>query len=266
MNGFKPTGYGPSAGFKFPPKFGFTGSTGSVTQVSPYTRRLAKPFVQPKAFADGGFVREDNPRMRESSPGDEGSALVRRAKSYCALDQESGGKTPLRPGYKKGGMAKKGKKPSPMMMKKADGGMVRQRGMGALSDREVRMMNGAPRTKADGALTDAERKMMDAALRSSLPKKAAPATAIKEKFYADGGKVARGSSAKGFWASMKDVPALINAAPALIKESAQGAMRRTQQDVSDTKRRHIDRIVDSNGASNYARGGKARSKTGMTKC
>jgi hypothetical protein len=230
MNGFKPTGYGPSAGFKFPASMGFTGSTGSVTQVSPYTRRLAKPIIQPKAFADGGFVRQDNPRMKESSPGDSGSALVRRARSYCALDQESGGKTPLRPGYKKGGMAKKGKKPIPMM-KKADGGALSAKGHGPVR-----------------------------------PRVGKPTAPMKEKFYADGGKVARGSSSKGFWASVKDIPALINAAPTLIKEGAQGAMRRTQQDVSDIKRRHIDSIVDKGNASNYSRGGKARSKTAMTKC
>jgi len=107
MKGFKPTGYGPSAGFKFPARMGFTGSTGSVTNVSPYIRR--------KAFADGGFVRQDNPRMKSEEVGDQGSALIRRAKSYNNLDQESGGKTPLRPGFRKGGR-----------MKKADGGPVRR--------------------------------------------------------------------------------------------------------------------------------------------
>lgn len=243
MKGFKPTGFGPKAGFVFSAKQGFTGSTGAYTNVQPYVRR--------KAFANGGFVRQDTPRMTESSPGDSGSALVRRAKSYCALDQESGGKTPLRPGYKKGGMAKKKmpmkKDPNPMM--KADGGTV---SMSALSQ------VGRMRKRA---------------------KPPASASMVKEKFAADGGMVrgsssdkkyvpsaVRGSSSKGLWASMKDIPALVNQIPTLAKDAAQGAMRRTQQDVADSKRRRIDSIADgTNTASNYARGGKTKRGL-MTKC
>lgn len=95
MKGFKPVGRGPSMGFKFPASMGFTGSTGSVTNVSPHVRR--------KAFANGGFVRQDNPRMKSAVVGDSGSALVRRSKPTTQLDQESGGRSPLRPGFKKGG-------------------------------------------------------------------------------------------------------------------------------------------------------------------
>lgn len=111
MKGFKPTGYGPTAGFKYPSSMGFKGSTGAYTNVSPYVRR--------KGYANGGFVREDNPRMKEATIGDQGSALIRRARSSNNLDQESGGKTPIRPGYKKGGKAKR--------MHKADGGGVKKR-------------------------------------------------------------------------------------------------------------------------------------------
>ena len=106
MKGFKPTGFGPSAGFKFPARMGFTGSTVNVTQVSPYTRRAAKPHIAPQHFADGGFVRQDTPRMKVDVIGDQGSSMVRRAKPYCDADQESGGKSPLRPGYKHGGKLK----------------------------------------------------------------------------------------------------------------------------------------------------------------
>lgn len=113
MKGFKPTGYGPREGFHFPASHGFTGSTGNVTNVSPYTRRLAKPHIKPQAFAEGGYVRQTGSL-------DEGSSMVRRARSYNNADQESGGKTPLRPGYKKGGSTKK------KVMKKADGGHVAQ--------------------------------------------------------------------------------------------------------------------------------------------
>lgn len=99
MKGFRPTGYGPSSGFRFPKSMGFSGSTDAFTNVQPYIRR--------KAFASGGVVRQDNPRMKTESIGDQGSGLVRRAKSSSSVDQESGGKTPLRPGFKRGGVAKK---------------------------------------------------------------------------------------------------------------------------------------------------------------
>jgi hypothetical protein len=115
MKGFKPVGPGPSVGFRFPASMGFTGSTGSLTNVSPHVRR--------KAFANGGFVRQDNPRMTRAVVGDSGSALVRRSTPTTQLDQESGGRSPLRPGFKRGGNAR---------VKKADGGDVRAKGHGPI--------------------------------------------------------------------------------------------------------------------------------------
>lgn len=94
MKGFKPTGYGPTKGFTFSSKHGFTGSTGSVTNVAGYTRR--------KGYASGGIVKEGY-QPKVESVGDSGHATVRRNKPSTDLDQETGGKTPLRPGFKSGG-------------------------------------------------------------------------------------------------------------------------------------------------------------------
>jgi hypothetical protein len=152
MKGFKPTGYGPSAGFKFPAQFGFTGSTGAYTNVQPYVRR--------KAFANGGYVSK--------TIGDQGSALVRRKRSYSALDQESGGKTPLRPGYAHGGMMSKA------LMQKAVG----RAKQGALSQ-------AAPPPPV---------------------KRVPPARVIRSRFYADGGKVKKKPEypKPSYWQAVKD--------------------------------------------------------------
>jgi hypothetical protein len=96
MKGFKPMGRGMSSGFKFPSGMGFTGSTGAVTNVSGYTR---------KKFAAGGFVRQDNPREKVESGIDPGRATVSRARPSSNLDQQAGGRSPLRPGYREGGKA-----------------------------------------------------------------------------------------------------------------------------------------------------------------
>lgn len=223
MNGFKPTGFGPKAGFHFSPKMGFTGSTGSVTHVSPYVRR--------KGFASGGFVREDSPRMTTENVGDTGSALVRRARPFSEQEREAGGRSPLRPGFKNGGrLAKTLKK-----MHKAGGGKVMQpKGMGPMSSMEMGTM-----------------------LRKAMPKKPGmPATGMKGKFAADGGRV-YGSSSKGFGSDLRKTGEFIGQIPRMLTDAARGSFRRTQQDVTDTKRRRIDSIVDhGNTASNYARGGK----------
>jgi hypothetical protein len=97
IKGFKPTGYGTKSGFNFSSAQGFTGSTGSVTSVTAYTRR--------KGYASGGFVKEGyQPKVEKI--GDSGHATTLRNRPSTNLDQESGGKTPLRPGFKKGGKAK----------------------------------------------------------------------------------------------------------------------------------------------------------------
>lgn len=96
IKGFRPTGYGPKSGFSFSSSQGFTGSTGQVTNVSGYARR--------KGYAKGGFVKEGyQPKVERV--GDSGHATVHRNKPTTSLDQESGGRSPLRPGFKKGGKA-----------------------------------------------------------------------------------------------------------------------------------------------------------------
>ncbi len=243
MNGFKPTGYGPKAGFVFSAKQGFTGSTGAYTNVQPYVRR--------KAFADGGFVRQDTPRMKEETIGDQGSGMVRRAKSYCALDQESGGKSPLRPGYEKGGMAKmkKGKDPNPMMKKGA-----KQQGM--FPPKPMKKANG-------GAVSMSALSQVGRMRKRAKPQ--APASMAKEKFAADGGRVF-GSSSKGFASDVRKTGEFIGEIPRMVTDAMKSKMRRTQDDVADSKRRRIDSIADgTNTASNYARGGRMK-KSGMTKC
>jgi hypothetical protein len=58
---------------------------------------VAKP--KGRAYAKGGIVY--------SNDLDEGSALERRSKPTNELDAESGGRTPLRPGFKSGGKTKR---------------------------------------------------------------------------------------------------------------------------------------------------------------
>ena len=109
MKGFKPMKSGRKENFQFPSSFGFTGSSGKVTVVGGYTR---------KKFADGGAVRKEG-RMTVTKLGDVGHAAVPRGKPVTDLDQQYGGRGPLRPGYKKGGR-----------MRKATGGEVNSRGRG----------------------------------------------------------------------------------------------------------------------------------------
>lgn len=83
IKGFKCTGNGPKAGHSFKATSGFTGSTGGTRQVRGYTQSV------PKArFAEGGRVD---------------SSVILRDKPVTQFDREHGGKTPLAPGFKKGG-------------------------------------------------------------------------------------------------------------------------------------------------------------------
>lgn len=93
MKGFKPMKNGRKSGFQFPHSFGFTGSTGKVTQVSGYSR---------SKFASGGAVKRVG-RMTVTKMGDVGHATVQRSKPTTDLDQKTGGRTPLRRGFKNGG-------------------------------------------------------------------------------------------------------------------------------------------------------------------
>jgi hypothetical protein len=252
MKGFKPTGYGPSPGFKFPAKMGFTGSTGAYTNVQPYVRR--------KAFADGGFVRQDMPRMKVDSIGDQGSGMVRRAKSYCNVDQESGGKSPLRPGYKKGGMAKKAKSPNPMMKK----GM---KPMGEFPSKPMKKASGGAimLRAGHGPLGQMMREKKAA---QPAPRKMPPISAIKSKFMADGGKVPRRSNAYSMGDSFAAIGPLVKESITNAADKVVRAMSKGERTV-EGRNQSIDEYVGGAGAgrrdgmlSRYSRGGKTR----MTKC
>lgn len=83
MKGFKSTGKGPKYGsFGFPSKAGFGPSSGSVKQVSSYTRRAAK---RPVKKAIGGLAKNDphnvgwNDFNRGGPVSDEAMALSKSA-------------------------------------------------------------------------------------------------------------------------------------------------------------------------------------------
>lgn len=209
MKGFKPTGYGPSAGFKFPASYGFTGSTGAYTNVQPHVRH------KPRAFKDGGYVSE--------KAGDPGHALVQRDRPYTNEDQQSGGRSPLRRGFKSGGK-----------MRKARGGPVR------------------------GALSSMVGKAKQQQMMKAPAPKPMPATGMKGKFAAaDGGRVVYGSSSKGFLSDLGKTLASPAQIPRIVSDAMKNKLKSTQEEVATDKRRRIDRIADGM-ASNYSRGGKAK--------
>jgi len=96
MKGFKHTGRGPKMGHSFSPKAGFTHSGTNKQNVKGYTRGIPKVATKTK-FATGGMVT--------APMASGGSALTRRTKPVTGFDQEGGGKSPLRPGFNKGGKA-----------------------------------------------------------------------------------------------------------------------------------------------------------------
>lgn len=108
-------------GHDFPTDFGFSGSTGKVKSVAPYTRSV------PQKYAQGGKVEKIS----------EGHSTTLRDQPANELDAETGGKTPLRPGFAKGGK-----------MKKALGGPVRAAKGGALSAAGKGMKSGAEKKVA----------------------------------------------------------------------------------------------------------------------
>lgn len=93
MKGFKHTGRGPKMGHSFSSKAGFTHSGTSKQNVKGYTRSAPK-----RKFATGGMV------TAPMASGD--SSVIKRTKPVTGFDAEHGGKGPLRPGFKKGGMLK----------------------------------------------------------------------------------------------------------------------------------------------------------------
>ncbi len=215
MKGFKPTGYGPKSGFHFPASAGFTGSTGSVVSVQPYVRR--------KAFADGGFVRQDNPRMRSEMVGDQGNAMTRRKKPYAEWQRDVGATSSLLPGFRSGG-------PAGRKMHKADGGAV----------------NAPPKpSKKPNPQPIGSRR----APRKKLPQ----IGAIKSKFYEDGGKVEKPT----YMQAVKD---RIKEMLRMEAESSTGLAKKAADKLGG-RQRQIDSIADSaesGKTSNYAGGGKTR--------
>lgn len=136
MKGFKSTGKGPKMGHSFDSGFGFTGSSGTVRTVKPHMR--AAPMMK----AEGGKVDPRKPVDKESkdssllsrakkgmmsrtemidkasgyAEGGEVSGSGRRTGDHSTigreeasnqLDEETGGKTPLRPGFRRGGPMKR---------------------------------------------------------------------------------------------------------------------------------------------------------------
>ena len=103
MKGFKSTGNGPKSGFSFPKTFGFGSSSGSVKNVSGYTRRA------PKKKAVGGIVKDN----------------IVEAPGFS--DFSLGGAAKKRMGYAEGGLIPKGAKKEALargFLKKAKGGSV----------------------------------------------------------------------------------------------------------------------------------------------
>ena len=61
------------------------------------------------AYAEGGFVKQGDGTMKTSTIGDQGNAAVKRGNPATSeAMEEYGGKGPLLPGYKKGGLTKAG--------------------------------------------------------------------------------------------------------------------------------------------------------------
>lgn len=288
MKGFKPTGYGPSAGFKFPARMGFTGSTGAVTPVAGYTRRR---------FAEGGYVRQDNPRMKAEIVGDSGSALVRRARSSTNLDQESGGKTPLRPGFADGGsnwiagatknkgalhralgvpegkkipakkLAKAAKSSNPTMRKRASLaktlGAMRKADGGQVNEQEKKRMDSVQRTSLEskeeaGMLSNAEAAQL-AKMRAS--EKAPVKKAGGGRITRDEDGIPRRENAYTLGESLRAVPSALREAGRYAVSGIRNAMWNRQRTVggrNESVGEYVDRASSGKMASNYAKGGKAK--------
>lgn len=261
MKGFKPTGYGPSAGFKFPASFGFTGSTGAYTNVSPYVRQ------KPRAFRDGGYVSE--------KAADPGHALVQRNRPYTNEDQQSGGRSPLRRGFKDGGKnwikgaikhpgalhkslgVPEGQKiPAKKLAKAAhsDNPTMRRRANLAKTLKKMHKANG-------GAVMSASPLSTLSRMRKKPPRPPRAST-MKEKFAADGGRIVRGSSAKPFLESVRDIGPLASSATRNAVDAIKRAMSKGRRAVGERGRSVMEEADTAQSgntmASNYSRGGKMK--------
>lgn len=225
MKGFKPTGFGPKSGFHFSPRMGFTGSTGSMTHVSPYVRK--------KAFATGGFVRQDTPRMTVADVGDPGSAMVRRARPFSEQEREAGGRSPLRPGFKDGGQWIKGAIKHPGALHKA---------------------LGVPEGKKIPA-----NKLAKAAHSSNptMRRRAALAKTLGKMKKADGGSVPRRVKDYSIAESVAAIPKLIGAKVGMLKD-AMSSGRKIAGESGRSIMEETQRAQTGKMASNYAKGGKMK--------
>lgn len=228
MKGFKPSGFGPKAGFDFSPKMGFTGSSGMMTHVSPYVRKTA--------FASGGAVRGQ--RMTTTDVGDVGSALVRRTRPFSEQEREAGGRNPLRPGFKDGG-------------KNWIKGAIKHPGA-------LHKALGVPEGKKIPAKKLAKAAHSD---NPTMRRRAALAKTLGKMKKADGGKVVYGSSSKGFLSDVSKIPEAIK--EALRAAAPSSGMARGAADRVSGRQRQVDTAVDEavTGrskpmASNFGRGGK----------
>lgn len=90
----------------FPSASGFTGSTGKVASIKPYTRRVGVPkaATTPKPGAPVPKLTFKDAK----AAGAAGPALQPRTQAISQLDKVSGGTSALLPGYKKGGPVKGG--------------------------------------------------------------------------------------------------------------------------------------------------------------
>lgn len=100
----------------FPTSAGFTGSSGKVAAISPYTRRVPKS-VTGTAGPKGRFASAAAPvmgpaPMRKMKPGPTvpaqlGHSTTHRARPITQEDALHGGTTPLLTGFKRGGKVSK---------------------------------------------------------------------------------------------------------------------------------------------------------------
>lgn len=195
MKGFKSTGRGPKMGHSFGAKHGFTHSGTNKQNVRGYSRGVPKVATKTK-FASGGMV------TAPMASGD--SSVTKRAKPVTSFDSEHGGKSPLRPGFNKGGKACY-----------ADGGKV------ATTGAAIKMMKEL--MKRGNSAGDAARKAATryGVSQQEVSSQVAPPAPASKPLLAGGGSIraAVGRAAPAALAGPKQVPgALERALGAGIKQ------------------------------------------------
>ena len=88
----------------FPTGSGFTGSSGKVAAIKPYTRAVGKRAAPPSPGIPPMKQMRPQPALRIAPLG---HSAVHRAKPITQEDALHGGKSPLLPGFKKGGQVGK---------------------------------------------------------------------------------------------------------------------------------------------------------------